>query len=537
MKISRKDAAKHLLRLRAAEDSYLGYIKLRYPDFELTGFQQLIILALDLAEKGQLKSDFIDVHVHGKAPDPEAKPTRNLLITMPPRHGKSTFATEEFPAYFMLRKDSRFTMSCSYNSELATGFGRKVREAVNDPMVKQAFPSFQLSKESRAADVWGTTNGGKYFGVGLGGTTTGRPANLLIIDDPIKSREEAESQTMRNKVWDYYVSSLASRRQPDRDGQLPITIVILTRWHPGDLAGKLMQTKEWGRDEWVHLNFKAIETDENGLEQPLWPERFPLEYLHGQKELNPRDFEALYQQNPYVQGGNLLKEEWWRYYDKPEDEYLSVIIAADTAFKAKEINDFSVMIVGALTPGGDIHILDIVKGRWEFPELKQRLISLNTFWRGRGLRGIHIEDKASGQSLIQELRRTSGMAIIPRNPGNKDKVSRVNAITDLIAGGRVFLPKNAHWLDDFIAEATAFPSVEHDDQVDAFEILIDALSRVHVTPASFDVPINTSHSLANQYNHQKTKSAPDVDDGWGQSFSGKSLSVELSGKKWKGWGL
>uniref|UniRef100_UPI000B29ED62 phage terminase large subunit n=1 Tax=Endozoicomonas atrinae TaxID=1333660 RepID=UPI000B29ED62 len=144
---------------------------------------------------------------------------------------------------------------------------------------------------------------------------------------------------------------------------------------------------------------------------------------------------------------------------------------------------------------------------------------------------------ASGQSLIQELRRTSGMAIIPRNPGNKDKVSRVNAITDLIAGGRVFLPRNAHWLDDFIAEATAFPSVEHDDQVDAFEILIDALSRVHVTPASFDTPIFVKHSLANQYQQQQKKTAPDVDDGWGQSFNANSLAKELSGKKWKGWGL
>ena len=184
-KLSQAQAAKYLLKLRDASDSFEGFVRLCYPDWVIADFQLELIDALDKLEKGTLGTD-------------------NLLVTMPPRHAKSTFSTVLFPSYFMARNSHRYIMSCSYNSQLATDFGRQVRGVVEQQIMNQAFPDFSLSKESRAADVWRTDQGGAYFAVGVGGTTSGRPANLLIVDDPIKSREDAESMTQRNKTWNYY---------------------------------------------------------------------------------------------------------------------------------------------------------------------------------------------------------------------------------------------------------------------------------------------------------------------------------------------
>ena len=220
---SQREAARYLLKLRDAQENFLGFVKLNYPDWEIADFQHELIDALDKLEKGTLG-------------------TNNLLITMPPRHAKSTFGTVLFPAYFMARNPNRYIMSCSYNSQLATDFGRQVRSVVEARPIHQAFPDFNLSQDSRAADVWRTENGGAYFAVGIGGTTSGRPANLLLVDDPIKSREDAESMTQRNKTWNYYTSALATRLQPEQDHSPPKQIVILTRWHPDALAGRLIES-------------------------------------------------------------------------------------------------------------------------------------------------------------------------------------------------------------------------------------------------------------------------------------------------------
>jgi predicted phage terminase large subunit-like protein len=448
-------------------------------------------------------------------------------------------------------------MSCSYNAQLATDFGRQVRAIVEQKQMQQAFPSFTLSTESRAADVWRTEIGGAYFAVGVGGTTSGRPANLLLVDDPIKSREDAESMTQRNKTWNYYTSALATRLQPETGGSPPKQIVILTRWHPDDLAGRLQQTEDWSEGRWKHINFPAIKTvagkrirrnhlpadhpmylDAKAVnlvspakrevpeeaEAPLWPERFPLDDLKRRQRLNPREFASLYQQQPYIEGGNIIKTEWWQKYPadlKPEN-FVSLVIAADTAFKKTETADYSVAVVAGLDRNGDIYIVDIMRGKYDFPELKQRLIRLNNRWRGRGLRALYIEDKASGQSLIQELKRESGMSVIPYKVVN-DKVARVNAILPLVEGGRVFIPDAAEWLDDFIDESVSFPNGNHDDQVDAATMAIDILSRTSVSPEAWSLHSDPHQSL----NH--------LDD----KHFGKSLlkTVNKAASKWQGWGL
>lgn len=525
----RQQAAQELLRLREAEETFLGFVRYLFPDWKLARFQVDLINKLDLLGQREL-------YISPSAKRHGYPPILNLLITMPPRHAKSTFATVLFPVWMMAKNPRRFILSSSYNAQLASDFGRQVRDYVAEDRVKRVFPHLALSPESRANDIWRTETGGAYFGVGLGGTTTGRPSNILNIDDPIKSREEAESQTMRNKVWDYYTSALTTRMQPEDDGTPPIQIVTLTRWHPDDLAGRLMRTEDWKEGRWLHIDYPAIRTrattyNANQLptddpdydprpanmlphklrnivrheEFALWPERFPLEDLKRRQRLNPRDFASLYQQQPYIEGGNILKSEWWQYYDVSDGitpaNFQTLIIATDTAFKKDETNDFSVAVVMGLTTSGDIYVLDVVRGRWEFPALKQRMINLNATWRGRGLRAIYVEDKASGQSLIQELRRESGLSVIPYKV-SRDKVTRVNSITPIVEGGRVFLPKNAKWLDDFVNETTAFPSGSNDDQVDAFTMGLDILSRQTVTPDALYGQLDASDSLNQQVARQ-----------------------------------
>lgn len=490
-----------------------------YPDFVRADFQEELVKTLDLLEKDEL------INSHGV-------PIRKLLITMPPRHAKSFYGTINFPAYCMMRDPTREIMVAGYNSELAATFGRQTREIVTNPANMKSFPKFKLSQESRAVDFWKTVEGGAYYAVGMGGTTTGRGANILIVDDPYKTREEADSTVKRNKIWDFYTASLLTRMQPHRNGKPPILIVTHTRWNPDDIGARIMESDEFKRGEWFHLNYPAIRTIESGIEikrsdlpkddpryipariivngkdvnitssymnksdkyvscereVALWPERFPLKELKKIRErIGDREFEALYQQNPYVLGGNIIKTSWFKRYT-PETcptEFHAIVIGLDTAFKTKSWNDFSVITVAGITELGDIYILKVYREKLEYPDLKRKLVNINSVWRGRGLRGWYVEDAASGQSLIQDMRHGSSLTILPWKPGTNDKTNRCTSITPIIEGGRVFIPEEADWLDDWEVELSQFPSGKHDDQVDSLVIVIDVASKMVVTGEKF----------------------------------------------------
>ena len=490
-----------------------------YPDFIRADFQEELVKTLDLLEKDEL------INSHGV-------PIRKLLITMPPRHAKSFYGTINFPAYCMMRDPTREIMVAGYNSELAATFGRQTREIVTNPANMKSFPKFKLSQESRAVDFWKTVEGGAYYAVGMGGTTTGRGANILIVDDPYKTREEADSTVKRNKIWDFYTASLLTRMQPHRNGKPPILIVTHTRWNPDDIGARIMESDEFKRGEWFHLNYPAIRTIESGVEikrsdlpkddpryipariivngkyvnitssymnksdkyvscereVALWPERFPLKELKKIRErIGDREFEALYQQNPYVLGGNIIKTSWFKRYT-PETcptEFHAIVIGLDTAFKTKSWNDFSVITVAGITELGDIYILKVYREKLEYPDLKRKLVNINSVWRGRGLRGWYVEDAASGQSLIQDMRHGSSLTILPWKPGTNDKTNRCTSITPIIEGGRVFIPEEADWLDDWEVELSQFPSGKHDDQVDSLVIVIDVASKMVVTGEKF----------------------------------------------------
>ena len=539
MSVTKIDAVKRLLKLKKAQEIFIDFVKLLNPDLKFADFQIELMEKLDALEKGTL----------GK---------NKLLITMPPRHAKSFLATIHFPVYYLCKNPVRNVLSTSYNQDLAKTFGRQVRDLAREPFVGQAFSDFKMSDESRAVDDWRTSMNGTYYATGIGGSTTGRAATLLILDDPIKAREEADSATQRNKTWSYYVSALTTRKQPEPNGRKPLEIVILTRWHPDDVAGRLMETPDWKYGEWEHINFPAIKeiggekksvTDlppddprhvapgmlstvapgkryyTEPKEVALWEERFPLEELHKRKKLDPREFASLYQQSPFIKGGNLIKSSWWKQYNPSETEYMSIIIAADTAFKKTEQSDYSVLMVMGIDKQGDIYIIDVIRKKWDFPELKRNCIMTNTKWRGKGLRGVYVEDKASGQSLVQELKNQSGVSVLPYKV-TQDKVARVNSVTPMIEGGRVFLPQSAHWLDDFVEETQAFPNGKNDDQVDALSLGLDVLSKMSgFNQDAMNLPIELSASLNNNFqsgsqpNEWKDKLASKASTrfvGWGE---------------------
>lgn len=506
-------AADYLAKLKWAETSFEGFVKFLYPHRTFAPFQLDFIRTLDKLERRELYHPNTGEKVY------------NLLTNFPPRHAKSHYGTVLFPAYLMGRNPSRKTMVGAYNSDLAVGFGKDTKAIVESPAFHQVFPKFRMSRDTRSGDEWKTDSRGAYYAIGFEGTTSGRPANALIIDDPIKNRTEAESAATRRTVWDNITSSFWSRMEPEEDGTPPIQIMTLTRWHPDDPAGRLQKLPEWEEGEWLHVYYQGLTelppetTDPDARTDPksgkiykaLWPERFDVPYLLRQKSRSERDFASLYQQQPIIEGGNMVKSSWWRYlpadFDPNRFNYHSILIAADTAFKERSRNDYSAIAVGGITAQGDIHLIDMRRARLPFPDLKRLLIQMNAYWRSKGLRAIIVEDHASGQSIIQELRAESGLAIIPRRwPG--DKVSHLSAILPLIEGGRIFLPhpnptptaenptpKKPDWLPDFLSEVEQFPTGTFDDQVDAVTLLIHELSRTAITPDMMAVSFDAFQSL------------------------------------------
>uniref|UniRef100_A0A6M3KVF4 Putative terminase n=1 Tax=viral metagenome TaxID=1070528 RepID=A0A6M3KVF4_9ZZZZ len=308
--------------------------------------------------------------------------------------------------------------------------------------------------ERQAAHEWGTWSGGSYYAVGIGGGLTGRGYDIGVIDDPVKDEEEATSLTYRERAWDWYQKVFRTRAEPDA-----AIIVVMTRWHEDDLVGRLLEQmrKDPTSDQWEVLHLLAIKDG-----QALWPARYPLEVLEKTRaSMGSRAFESLYQGNPTVAEGQIIKREWWKYFrEKPT--FTRMIHSWDTAFKDKSQNDYSVCTVWGEALNG-YYLLDVWRAKVEFPELKRAAIALDA---RDSPSAVAVEDKASGQSLIQELRRDTKIPVLPVKV-DINKVARANAITPLIEAGKVFLPENAPWLFDYIEELSAFPNATHDDQVDS----------------------------------------------------------------------
>jgi predicted phage terminase large subunit-like protein len=316
----------------------------------------------------------------------------------------------------------------------------------------------KLSKDRTAVDDWETEEGGGLRAVGVGAGVTGMGANWIFIDDPVKNREEANSETYREKCWDWYTDDLYTRLEPG--GKI---VLIMTRWHEDDLAGRILASEDG--PNWTVINLPALAEKDDPLGrkegEALCPERYDEEALQNIRRVMGASFQALYQQRPSAEEGDIFKREWWQYY-KEAPKLKWIIQSWDTAFKKGAENDYSVCHTWGVSDNG-FYLLDRWKEKVEFPTLKRTVVSLANKWHPRA---ILIEDKASGQSLIQELKTNTTLPVLAI-PVDSDKVTRAHAVTPSVEAGNCYLPEDAPWLQDFIDEFATFPNGSHDDEVDA----------------------------------------------------------------------
>jgi predicted phage terminase large subunit-like protein len=385
----------------------------------------------------------------------ERRDIRRLVISMPPRHGKTELASIRFAPWYLGRNPTHNVIQSTYSGEFAEDNGRKTRGLVGSPEYR-AFFGFGLDQSSKAVSRWQTELGGAYFAVGVGGPLTGRGANVLLIDDPHKNRQEAESQTMRDRVWDWFASTAYTRLE--KNG---IAIIIMTRWHEDDLVGRVLN----GPEHWEQLVLPAVaEVDEEyrAEGEPLWPEKYDRQALAQIREtVGGREWASLYQQRPSAAEGNVFQRDWFRFYSEPP-AFKRIVQSWDTAFKAGQDNDRSACTTWGIADDG-YYLLDCWAERVEFPDLKRQVQMLADKWHPHD---ILVEDKASGQSLLQELRRDTRLPLLAVKV-DKDKLARAYAVTPLFESGNVRVPASAAWMADYIDELASFPAGAHDDRVDS----------------------------------------------------------------------
>jgi len=388
---------------------------------------------------------------------------KRLIINMPPRHTKSEFASHLFPAWYLGRYPDRKVIQTAHTAELAVGFGRKVRNLVGSGDYAKIFSGVSLSADSKAAGRWNTNKQGDYFAIGVGGAVTGKGADILIVDDPHSEQEAAQNDpSVYDKTYEWYTSGPRQRLQPG--GAI---CLVMTRWSKKDLTGSILKAsiERGGADEWEVIELPAILPSG----KPLWPGFWPLEQLEVLKaELPVSKWTAQYQQDPTSEEGAIIKREWWKEWtnkDPPDCEF--VIQSWDTAFLAKETADYSACTTWGVFYNEDreanIILLDALQERLEFPDLKTRAYEMYKEYEPDA---FIVEAKAAGSPLIFELRRI-GIPVSEYSPGRgKDKIARVNAVSDLFHSGHVWAPKK-RWAEEVIEEFAAFPTGDHDDLVDS----------------------------------------------------------------------
>lgn len=386
---------------------------------------------------------------------------KRLIINMPPRHTKSEFASNMLPAWFLGKFPEKKVIQCSNTAELAVGFGRKVRNLVGSEQYSKIFPNVSLRADSKAAGRWATSHGGDYFAIGVGGTVTGKGADLLIIDDPHSEQEAKLAQgdpSVFDSVYEWYTSGPRQRLQPGG-----VIVVVMTRWSDKDLSGKLLKNDT----EWDVVQLPAILPSGNAL----WPEFWDIsELLALKEELPVYKWNAQYQQTPTGEEGALIKRDWWQRWEADRPPKCEFIIQSwDTAFTKSQRADYS-----ACTTWGIFHLnenpddvniimLDAWKDKLEFPDLKDTAKRFYDEWQPDA---CIIEAKAAGAPLIFELRRMGVMVSDYTPVRGNDKFVRINSVTDLFRSGRVWAPETK-WAEEVIEEMARFPNAEHDDLVDS----------------------------------------------------------------------
>ena len=422
----------------AIKNDFMSFVKYVWPDFIEGSHHKIMAEKFNKVATGDLK---------------------RIVINMAPRHTKSEFASYLLPSWMIGKNPKLKIIQATHTTELAVRFGRKAKNLIDSQEYQKIFQT-KLREDSKAAGRWETNEGGEYFAAGVGGSITGRGADLLIIDDP-HSEQDALNTNALERTWEWYTSGPRQRLQPGG-----IIVVVMTRWNTKDLTGKLINAqKESKADQWEVIEFPAILPND----KPLWPEYWKLEELEGVKAGLPiGKWNAQYQQNPTAEEGSIIKREWWQLWDKDLPPLHHVIQSYDTAFLKKETADYSAITTwGVFYPtedsGPNLILLDVVKDRFEFPELRRVALEQYNYWKPES---VIVEGKASGMPLTFELRK-QGIPVINYTPSRgNDKHARVNAVAPLFESGQIWATDDK-FSEEVIEEYAAFPYGDHDDLVDS----------------------------------------------------------------------
>lgn len=436
-----------------ARKDLLRFVRLLFPAYEVEAIHRRIAAFLE---------------------DAERTPGFRGVLTLPPRAGKSELASVNFPAWLLGRNPDWQIIAASHSAQLAYDFSRQARNKFLDP--DWPFVGIGLSADSKNVGQWnvqiaGKRTRGRYVAVGVGGSPTGKGADILLIDDAVASQADADSPVVRESTWQWFRGTVIPRLQPA--GRV---VVIGTRWHYDDLIGRILNEASAEPGRWRVLHVPAIGPDGASFSPSRWP---AAELAQKRRDVGERVWNAQYMGVPAPEEGALLKASWFPRFDRLPEGILYLIQSWDTAFKDGTRNDFSVCHTYAVTVYG-LFLVGRWKGRVEFPELVRAAKDQFGEWKPRH---VLIEDKASGTSLGQTLHRETAIPVVMVPvPNTRDgKVQRVHEITPHLEAQRVKVPGYAPWVDDVIAEWTAFPLGAFDDEVD---VMSQAVARVFGTVAA-----------------------------------------------------
>jgi predicted phage terminase large subunit-like protein len=429
---ARKEASEHLL----------AFTQYTFPGFEVAAHHHIIADALEAVERGDLK---------------------RVILTAPPRHTKSELASKRFPAWYLGRNPTKQLITASYADDLASDWGRAVRGIVVSQEYKNVF-SMDLAVDSRAAGRWNTDCGGTYIATGVGGPITGRGGDVLLLDDYVKNRMEADSETYRESAWRWFTSTFYTRLQPG--GAI---IILATRWHEDDIIGRCLEQEH---EHWHLIELPAI--NEAGV--ALWPEWFPLETLEQIKStIGPRDWQALYMQNPRPESGIYFSRNWFKRYELAP-EHLSVYITHDFAV-TEDGGDYSEIAVWGIDPEENIFALDWWHGQKTLDVTIDALIDLAFKHRPRTVFGESGVIRRAVEPFLSKCKQERGCYFVEEWINRSgDKQAMAQAIRARCSMGKVHFPKN-DWAERVINQCVSFPAGKHDDAVDACALLGLALDK------------------------------------------------------------